>query len=156
MSNTKEIYLTAEGLEEVKKELDVLKLEKRPEIINALKDARALGDLSENAEYDAARTEQAIVESRIQELEAMLEKAKVIKEINTDVVSVGTKVTIEYVEDKETDVYYIVGSQEADPFANKISNESPIAKAIMGLKVGAVVTVESPNGCYDVKIIEIS
>ena len=156
MTNTKEIYLTAEGLEEKKKELDVLKLEKRPEIIQALKDARALGDLSENAEYDAARNEQAIVEARILELEQMIEKAVVIKEVNKEVVSIGTRVTIEYVEDGEQDDYSIVGSKEADPFANKISNESPIAKAIMGMRVGDIVSVESPNGKYDVKIVQIA
>ena len=156
MTNTKEIYLTAEGLEEIKKELDVLKLEKRPEIIKALKDARALGDLSENAEYDAARNEQAIVEARILELEQMIEKAVVIKEVNKEVVSIGTRVTIEYVEDGEQDDYSIVGSKEADPFANKISNESPIAKAIMGMRVGDIVSVESPNGKYDVKIVQIA
>ncbi len=156
MTNTKEIYLTAEGLEEIKKELDVLKLEKRPEIIQALKDARALGDLSENAEYDAARNEQAIVEARILELEQMIEKAVVIKEVNKDVVSIGTRVTIEYVEDGEQDDYSIVGSKEADPFLNKISNESPIAKAIMGMRVGDIVSVESPNGKYDVKIVQIA
>lgn len=156
MKKEKEIYLTEEGLEEIKKELDVLKLEKRPQIITALKEARAQGDLSENAEYDAARNEQAIVESKIKELEAMIEKAVIIKEINRDVVSLGTKVTIEYVEDKEQEEYSIVGSKEADPFANKISNESPIAKAILGSKVGSVVSVDSPNGKYDVKIIAIA
>lgn len=156
MSKEKDLYLTEEGLEEVKKELEELKLVKRPEIINALKDARAQGDLSENAEYDAARTEQAIVESRIKDLEAMLEKAVVIQAVNTDVVSIGTKVTLEYVDDSEVEEYSIVGSQEADPFLNKISNESPIAKAIMGLKVGAVVSVDSPNGKYDVKIVSIN
>ncbi len=133
-----------------------MKLEKRPEIIQALKDARALGDLSENAEYDAARNEQAIVEARILELEQMIEKAVVIKEVNKEVVSIGTKVTIEYVEDGEQDDYSIVGSKEADPFANKISNESPIAKAIMGMRVGDIVSVESPNGKYDVKIVQIA
>jgi len=166
MTNTKEVYLTAEGLEEIKKELDVLKLEKRPEIIQALKDARALGDLSENAEYDAARNEQAIVKITNKEyydkvkldieLEQMIEKAVVIKEVNKEVVSIGTKVTIEYVEDGEQDDYSIVGSKEADPFANKISNESPIAKAIMGMRVGDIVSVESPNGKYDVKIVQIA
>ena len=153
---TKEVYLTQEGLDEIKKQLDVLKLEKRPEIINALKEARAQGDLSENAEYDAARTEQAMVESKIIELEQMVENAVVIKEIKTDKVSLGTNVKIEYVEDKETDIYSIVGSKEADPFSNKISNESPIAKAIMGKKVGDIASVESPNGEYQVKILEIS
>ena len=156
MSKEKELYLTEEGLEEIKKELDELKLVKRPEVINALKDARAQGDLSENAEYDAARTEQAIVESRIKDLEAMLERAVVITKVDTDVVSIGTKVTLEYIDDEDTEEYSIVGSQEADPFSNKISNESPIAKAIMGLKVGSVVSVDSPNGKYDVKILAIN
>ena len=156
MSKEKELYLTEEGLEEVKKELEELKLVKRPEVINALKDARAQGDLSENAEYDAARSEQAVVESRIKELEVMLERAVVITKVDTDVVSIGTKVTLEYVDDDDTEEYSIVGSQEADPFTNKISNESPIAKAIMGLKVGSIVSVDSPNGKYDVKILAIN
>lgn len=155
MSKAKEIYLTSEGLDEIKKELDHLKLVKRPEVINALKDARALGDLSENAEYDAARNEQAIVEGRIVELEAMIENAVVIEKADTDCVSIGTKVKIEYVEDNDTEEYSIVGSKEADPFQNKISNESPIAKAIMGLKVGNIAHVSSPNGQYDVKILQI-
>ena len=156
MSEKKELYLTQEGLDELRKELDDLILVKRPEVINALKDARAQGDLSENAEYDAARSEQAVVEARIKELEAMLEKAVIITKTNTDVVSIGTKVTLEYVDDDDTEEYSIVGSSEADPFANKISNESPIAKAIMGLKVGSIVSVESPNGKYDVKILAIN
>lgn len=155
MPKAKEIYLTQEGLDELKKELDHLKFEKRPEVINALKDARALGDLSENAEYDAARQEQAIVEGRIAELEVMIENAVVIEKKVTDEVAIGTKVKIEYVDDKETDEYSIVGSKEADPFLNKISNESPIAQAIMGLKVGDIAHVSSPNGQYDVKILEI-
>ena len=156
MKKEKEIYLTQEGLDEIKKELDYLKNEKRPEIITALKEARAQGDLSENAEYDAARNDQAQVEARIRELEVMVEKAIIIQNINTDVVSLGTKVTIEYVDDNEQEEYSIVGSKEADPFANKISNESPIAKAIMGSKVGAIVSVDSPNGKYDVKIVAIA
>ncbi len=156
MSKEKELYLTQEGLDELRKELDELIQVKRPEVINALKDARAQGDLSENAEYDAARTEQAIVESRIKELEVMLERAVIITKVDTDVVSIGTKVTLEYVEEEEEEEYSIVGSSEADPFTNKISNESPIAKAIMGLKVGSVVSVESPNGKYDVKILAIN
>lgn len=156
MSNTKEIYLTNEGLESLKSELDELKNVRRPEVIAALKEARALGDLSENAEYDAAKNEQAILESRIKEIEVMLENATVITDIKTDRVGIGNKVTIEYVEDNDTDEYFIVGSKEADPFSNKISNESPIAKAIMGFKVGDIVTVDSPNGNYDVKILAIA
>jgi transcription elongation factor greA len=152
----KEIYLTEKGLDEIKKELDFLKLEKRPEIILALKEARAQGDLSENSEYDAARNEQALVESKIAELEKMVENAVVIKEVDTDKVSIGTSVKIEYVDDGETESYMVVGSKEADPFENKISNESPIAQAIMGKKIGDVVSVASPNGQYSVKILEIA
>ena len=152
----KEIYLTEKGLDEIKKELDFLKLEKRPEVILALKEARAQGDLSENSEYGAARNEQALVESKIAELEKMVENAVVIKEVDTDKVSIGTSVKIEYVDDGETDSYMVVGSKEADPFENKISNESPIAQAIMGKKIGDVVSVASPNGQYSVKILEIA
>ena len=151
----KKIYLTEEGLNELKKELDFLKLEKRPEIINALKDARALGDLSENAEYDAARSEQASTEARIKEIEKMLENVEIINSVKTDAVALGTKVKLEYVGDNEIDEYSIVGSKEADPFTNKISNESPIAKAIIGHKVGDIVNVVSPNGEYQVKVVEI-
>lgn len=156
MANEKELYLTEEGLISIKEELDELIQVKRPNVISALKDARAQGDLSENAEYDAARTEQAIVESRIKELEKMIENAVIIKEVSTDVVSIGNKVTIEYVDDNEEETYSIVGSKEADPFTNKISNESPIAKAILGKKVGDVVSVDSPNGKYDVKVVKIN
>lgn len=155
MSN-KTVYLTEKGLQEIKDELEFLKMEKRPEVIKSLKEARALGDLSENAEYDAARNEQAIVESRIKELESMIEKSEIISAIDTNVVSIGTKVKIKYIDDDDIEEYSIVGSKEADPFSNKISNESPIAKAIIGLKVGSVVSVDSPNGKYDVKIVEIS
>lgn len=156
MSNTKEVFMTESGLEEIKKELDYLKLEKRPEVITALQEARALGDLSENAEYDAARNEQAQVEAKIKELEVLIENAKIIEKVRTDIVQIGTKVKIEYVEDKDIDEYTIVGSKESDLFSNKISNESPIAKAIIGKKIGDVVSVDSPNGKYDVKIIEIN
>ena len=152
----KEIYLTIDGMEELKKELEELIQVKRPSVITALKEARALGDLSENAEYDAARTEQAEVEGRIKEIETMLENAVIIENVNTDVVSIGTKVKLSYVEDGDVEEYSIVGVNEADPFDNKISNESPIAKAIIGLKVGNIVSVDSPNGTYDVKIMEIS
>ena len=126
MSNTKEIYLTESGLNDLKNELEYLKQEKRPEVINALKEARALGDLSENAEYDAARNEQAEVEGKIKELEAMLERAVVIQGGETGKVSIGNSVKIKYVDDDEIEEYIIVGSKEADPFQNKISNESPI------------------------------
>ena len=155
MSKEEEIYLTNEGLEEIKKELDYLKTEKRPEVIEALKEARALGDLSENAEYDAARSEQTEVEARIAELEKMVEKAVIIKGSNKNKVSIGSKVKIEYVDDKEVDTYTIVGTNEADAFENKISNESPLVKAILGKKKGDTATVLCDSGNYDVKIVDI-
>lgn len=154
MSN--KVYLTTEGFLEIEEELNHLKEVKRPEVIKALKDARALGDLSENADYDAARNEQAQVEGRIKELEVLLEKAEIIENKNTDKVSLGSTVKIKYIEDDDdTDEYRIVGSKEADPSNNKISNESPLAKAIMGAKAGEKCTVESPNGNYQVEVLEI-
>lgn len=155
MSKEEEIYLTNEGLEEIKKELDYLKTEKRPAVIEALKEARALGDLSENAEYDAARSEQTEVEARIAELEKMVEKAVIIKGSSKNKVSIGSKVKIEYVDDKEVDTYTIVGTNEADAFENKISNESPLVKAILGKKKGDIATVLCDSGNYDVKIVDI-
>lgn len=152
----KEIYLTQSGLDDLKKELEYLRTEKRPEVINSLKEARALGDLSENSEYDAARAAQAEVEGRIKEIEVMLENVVVITGERSDVASIGSNVKIKYVDDGEVEEYSIVGSQEADPFQNKISNESPIAKAIIGSSVGSVVEVDSPSGKYQVEIISIS
>ena len=154
MSN--KIYLTNEGFLEIEEELNHLKDVKRPEVIKALKDARALGDLSENADYDAARDEQAKVEGRIAELEKLLETAELIEKKDTDKVGLGTTVKIMYDDDPEdVEEYRIVGSKEADPSNNKISNESPLAKAIMNAKVLETCVVESPNGSYDVKILEI-
>ena len=130
---------------------------RRPENIQAIKEARSLGDLSENAEYDAARDEQAQIESRIQTIEKMLENVEIITNVDTDRVSIGTTVSIKYVDDEDDeDEYKIVGSQEADPFESKISNESPIAQALLEHKVGDIVTVESPNGSYQVEIKAIS
>ena len=149
------IYLTDEGFLELEEELNELKNVKRPEVIKALKEARALGDLSENADYDAARTEQAQVEGRIQELEKIMEDDHIIKKVSTDKVGLGTTVKIKYIDDDEVEEYRIVGSKEADPSNNKISNESPIAKAIMNAQVGEVRKVASPNGEYEVEVIEI-
>ncbi|MBR1718447.1 MAG: transcription elongation factor GreA [Bacilli bacterium] len=155
MDKTKEYYLTEQGLEELKKELDELKLVRRPEVVQALKEARALGDLSENAEYDAARTEQAEVEGRIAQLEVMIEKAVIIEKNDNNAVSFGSVVTIKYLDDNEEDTYTIVGTSEVDPFDNKISNESPLAQAIMGKSVGEVATVNAEAGSYEVKILNI-
>ena len=148
--------LTKEGVSKLEAEYRHLLDVERPAITKELVEARALGDLSENAEYDAARNEQALVENRIQELEAMIENVVIIENVATDKVSIGNKVTIEYVGDNDTEEYSIVGSKEADPFNKKISNESPIAQAIMGKKTGDIVSVESPNGKYDVRIVSIA
>jgi transcription elongation factor GreA len=156
MTEKKEVYLTKEGYEEVKSELEHLINVERPENINAIKEARALGDLSENADYDAARNDQAELEAKIKKLQAIVDNVTIIEEINTDKVSVGNTVKISYVDDPtDVDQYKIVGSQEADPFESKISNESPIAVALLGHKIGDTVSVESPNGSYEVKVIEI-
>ncbi len=156
MRQKREFLLTSEGFLELETELNKLKSEDRPRIIEAIKEARAQGDLSENADYDAARDEQAKIEARIQELEYMLEHAKIIEKVSGDKVAVGTTVTVQYVDDDEEEEYSIVGSMEADPFENKISNESPIGKAIMDRRVGDVISVESPNGSYDIKIVKIA
>ena len=150
------VYLTNEGFLEIEEELNHLKEVKRPEVIKALKDARALGDLSENADYDAARNEQAQVEGRIKELELLLEKAELIEKKDTDKVGLGATVKIKYIDDDDDiEEYRIVGSKEADPSNDKISNESPLAKGVMGHKVGDICVVESPNGNYNVEILEI-
>ncbi len=152
----KTVYLTQEGFLELKKELDDLINIKRPANIKAIKEARALGDLSENAEYDAARNEQAELEGRIKKIEQILENVSIIENVDNSKVSIGNTVKIKYVDDGEEDEYQIVGSQEADPFESKISNESPIAQALLGRKVGEVVDVNSPNGVYQVKITKIA
>ncbi|MBR4618909.1 MAG: transcription elongation factor GreA [Bacilli bacterium] len=155
MENKNTVYLTEEGLKELKAELDNLINVRRPENIQSIKEARSLGDLSENADYDAAKNEQAQIEGRIKTIEKMLENVSVITDVPKDVVGLGSTVSIEYIEDEDEDEYKIVGSQEADPFESRISNESPIAKALMNHKVGDIVTVESPNGNYEIKITEI-
>ena len=156
MKNKKNaVYLTQEGLDNLKKELEDLINVRRPANVQAIKEARALGDLSENAEYDAARNEQAVIEARIKQLEKMLENASIITEVSTDTVGIGNTVKIKYIDDDEEDEYQIVGSQEADPFESRISNESPIAQALFDHKVGDIVTVDSPNGAYQVEITAI-
>ena len=155
MKEKKEIFLTKEGLEALEEELKDLKLNVRPEVISQIKEARAQGDLSENAEYHAARDRQGQVEARIKELEYIVDNATLIEEGKKNEVSVGSTVEIKYIDDDEIETYSIVGSTEADPFNNKISNESPIAKAILNKKVGDIVEVESPNGSYKIEITSI-
>jgi len=155
MADANKIYLTDEGFLEIESELNELKNERRPAVIKALKEARALGDLSENADYDAARAEQALVEGRIQELEKILENVEIIEKVDTTKVGLGTTVKIRYEDDDEIEEYRIVGSKEADPSNNKVSNESPLAQAIIGAKAGEIRSVESPNGRYNVEVVEI-
>ncbi len=151
----KKTLLTKEGLKELQDELDELINVKRPANLKAIKEARALGDLSENADYDAAKNDQAELEGRIKKIEKMLENYEIIEKASNDVVGLGSTVNIKYIDDDEEDEYKIVGSQEADPFMSKISNESPIAKALLNKKVGDVVEVESPNGVYKIEITDI-
>ena len=156
MKKEKEIYLTSEGFLKMEEELDHLKKVERPEVIEAIKEARALGDLSENAEYSSARERQGKLEARIKELEYTLEHASIIENNNDGKVKVGSNITIKYLEDDEEEEYSIVGTNEADPFENKISNESPIAIAAIGKKEKDIVTVESPNGSFDIEILKVA
>ena len=154
----KPVYLTYEGLKERERELEYLKTEKRKEVSEKIKVALGFGDLSENAEYDEAKNEQAEVELKIVKLEKMLKNAKIIDEdeISTDVVSVGIKVKVLDIDMEEEETYRLVGSEEADPMNNKISDESPVGRALIGAKAGDVVTVNAPNGDFEMKILEIS
>lgn len=154
-TTSQEHFITKKGLEEIKVELENLKTVVRPEVISSIKEARAQGDLSENAEYHAAREKQAQVEARIKELEYLIENGTVIEEGVSSEVRIGSTVEIKYIDDDEIEEYEIVGSTEADPFENKISNESPIAKALMGKKINDIVSVESPSGDYSVQIISL-
>ncbi len=153
----KHTVLTAEGLEKLESELLYLKTEKRMDIAEKIKVARSFGDLSENSEYDEAKNEQAMVEARIAEVEAMLKNVKIIDadEISTDVVSIGSKVRVLDVEFNEEVTYFVVGSTEADPINGKISDESPVGKALLGQKVRKTVSVETPGGIAKYKILKI-
>ncbi len=154
MQEQENVILTPKGYLELEEELQELKTVVRPRVIKDLKDARAQGDLSENSDYDSARNEQAQVEARIKELEYKLEHS-VIAESNGDGKAlIGSKIVVSYA-DGDVEEYELVGSIEADPFANKISNESPIGKAVIGHKKGEVVEVSSPNGSYNVTIVDI-
>ena len=157
MGNKNTVYLTQEGLDDLKKELDDLINVRRPENIQAIKEARALGDLSENAEYDEAKTAQSENETQIAELEVKLRNAKVIdaKEIDTKTVQIGNSVKLHDIEFDEDIEYTIVGSTEVNLAENKISNESPIGKALLGRKKGETVDVEAPDGIIQFKILAI-
>ena len=154
----KKVLLTSEGLAKLQDELDNLKNVRRKENTAALKIAKSFGDLSENSEYDEAKNEQAEIEARISEIENMLKNAEIIDEegVATDVVSIGSKVTVKDLDDGDTAEYFLVGSTEADPMKGKISDESPVGAALIGHKVGEIVAVEAPMGVIEYEIINIS
>ncbi len=153
----KKNILTYEGLKKYEEELEHLKVVTRKEIGYSIKEARAQGDLSENAEYDAAKDEQRDVEARIEELEKILKNAEVVveDEVNLDQINIGCKVRIKDMEYKEELEYKIVGSTEANSLKGKISNESPVGKALIGAKKGDTVKVETPAGILKYKVLEI-
>ncbi len=153
----KEVILTAEGLIKLEDELEQLKSVKRREIAERIKVAIGYGDISENSEYEDAKNEQAFIEGRVIMLEKMLRNARIINsdDIDTDVVSIGSKVDVKDMEYGDTVQYTIVGTAESNPSENKISNESPVGKAILGKKKGSVVDVTVPAGVIQYKIIDI-
>ena len=153
-----EVILTKEGKEELEKRLEYLKVVKRAEITERIKTARDFGDLSENAEYDAAKNEQAIIEGEIVEIEAKLKYAVIIQEnvAKKGTVSLGSKVEILDEESKETFTYEIVGTTEADVEQGRISNESPIGNALLGHKVGDTITVKVPAGVTVITIKKVN
>lgn len=150
--------MTLEGKLKLEEELEMLKTVKRKEIVERIKIARSFGDLSENSEYESAKDEQAFVEGRITTLENMIRFAQIIdnNSADKDTVSLGRTVTFIELPDGEEEEYTIVGSAEADPFEGKISNDSPIAKALLGRKLNETVKIETPGGSMDVKIQKIS
>ncbi|GAB4073360.1 transcription elongation factor GreA [Barrientosiimonas marina] len=157
MATEKSFYMTQEGKEKLENELEYLKSEKRQEVVERIKTARDFGDLSENSEYDAAKDEQAFVESRIAQVENMIRNAVIIENDteNPDVVTLGKSVTFKELPDGDEETYTIVGSAEADPFEGKISNDSPMAKSLIGKESGSEVTVSTPGGDILVKIEKV-
>lgn len=153
-----DVILTREGLEQLEQELENLRTVKRTEVKERLKEAIALGDLSENSEYDDAKNEQAFMEGRILELEKMIRNAKIIED-NVQLegtVTVGSLIKVKDIEFDEVEEYRLVGTVEADPMNNRISNESPVGSALLGHKVGEFIDVEVPAGIIKLEILEVS
>ncbi|MFI3129442.1 MAG: transcription elongation factor GreA [Bacillota bacterium] len=152
----KEVYLTAKGLEALKIELDDLKINQRAKNAEDIKTAREFGDLSENAEYDAAKEEQGKINARISEIEMQLRNVVIIDEnVKSDIIQIGSTVTIYDKEFDEKETYTIVGVSEADPSNNKLSNESPIGAALLGKKKGDVASAKTPGGVIEIEIISV-
>ena len=157
MEDNKEILLTQEGYQKLEDEVEYLKSVRRREVAERIKIAISFGDISENAEYDEAKNEQAQVEERIMKLENMIRRAVIIDEssIDVNVVTIGSIVKVKDLEFEEEDEYTIVGSAEADPYDGKISNESPVGKALLGRRTGDTVEVQVPDGTAKFEILEI-
>ncbi len=158
MATKKKMLYTQEGYDLLVKELNYLKGDKREEIKEAIAVARSFGDLSENAEYDEARNDQAKTEARIRELEELIENAVIVDEesIDVSIANIGSTVRVLNMEDNEEIEYSIVGSIEADPFANKISDQSPIGRGLVGSKSGDVVEIEAPGGIIKLKVLDVT
>lgn len=152
----RETLVTEAGLQKLQEELDELTTTRREQVAERIKQARDFGDISENAEYDDAKNEQARLEARILQLEERIRTARVVSEVDTAVVGVGTKVNVIDQDSKEKAVYVVVGSTEADPLEGRVSNESPVGKALMGRKKGEIVEVAIPSGKLKLKITQIT
>ncbi|KRM37106.1 transcription elongation factor GreA [Limosilactobacillus pontis] len=157
MAEEKEFPMTLEGKQKLEAELEDYKMKRRPEVIKRIKIARSYGDLSENSEYESAKDEQAMVEGKIAQIENMLQYAVIIdnEDVAKDEVSMGREVTIKELPDEEPETYSIVGETESDPINGKISNESPMAKGLLGHKIGEEVSIDIPNGTMKVKILDV-
>ena len=157
MAEVKTFPMTLEGKQKLEDELEEYKMKRRPEVIKRIKIARSYGDLSENSEYESAKDEQAMVESRIAQIENMLQYAEIIdnEDVDKDEVSMGRSVTFKELPDEEPETYSIVGESESDPLSGKISNESPMAKGLLGHKIGEEVEIEIPSGTMKVKILDV-
>ncbi len=155
---SKKVLLTAKGLQKLQEELENLQTTGRKEVADRLNEAISYGDLSENAEYDEAKNQQAFLEARILELEDQIKNAEIIDEskAKTGVVQIGSTVTLKIEGEKEAHEYAIVGSTEADPIMHKISNESPVGEAIIGKKVKDIVDVKAPGGTFKYEIVKVS
>ncbi|MEG2597227.1 MAG: transcription elongation factor GreA [Oscillospiraceae bacterium] len=158
MMMIKQVILTSEGLDKLEKELEELKTVKRKDIANKIKIAISFGDLSENSEYDEAKNEQAMIEARILQIENMLKNVKILDmgELNTETISVGSTVKIKDTEFGDEEIFNIVGSTEADPTGGRISDESPVGKALLGHKLGDIVEIAVPSGAViSYEVLEI-
>lgn len=157
MAEEKQFPMTLEGKKKLEEQLEDYKMKRRPEVIKRIKIARSYGDLSENSEYESAKDEQAMVESKISQIENMLQYAVIIdnENVDKDEVSMGRKVTFKELPDGEPETYAIVGESESDPLNGKISNESPMAKGLLGHKIGDEVSINIPNGTMKVNILDV-